>query len=217
MIFIAVMIWGIFDLRIQLFVKTITTTKGGILLTFDDGPDKERTPAILDLLLKKDISAIFFVIGSKVEENTELTKKIIANGHVVGGHSYSHKIESTFYSTRSCIDEIQKCNVSIEKATHQKCSIYRPPFGVSTPSMGKAFKELGTMVIGWSVRSVDTKLSSKVALSRLKRRTRMDSIVLLHDAGSLSIADLEHYIDHCIERGYLFANAQQFIQDHHAA
>ncbi len=213
----SILLWGIFDLRIQLFVKATVHSKNGVLLTFDDGPDAERTPAILDLLRKKKISALFFVIGNQVEKHPEMIKRIVQEGHVVGGHSYSHNLRTTFYSTRSYLKEIDKCNEAIEKVTGITNNVYRPPFGITDPSMGRALKIRKTKTIGWSVRSLDTKLTSKNSLSRLKRRTRKDSIVLLHDNGILDVKDLEGYIDHCIQKEYAIANPVEFIEDLHDA
>jgi peptidoglycan/xylan/chitin deacetylase (PgdA/CDA1 family) len=212
LIYVGEVIWSVFDIRKQMFTSSVIHSNG-ILLTFDDGPDDEKTPIILNILKEHEVSGIFFVIGSKAEKSPELIRRISDEGHVLANHTFSHEISFTWTQASSCLNQIEKCSRVIESISGVKPKLFRPPFGVTNPPIGKAIKRAGLKSVGWSVRSLDTVNDGSKAVQRLMRRTRKDSIVLLHDTGNTSGEELSSFISHCVKEGMTFADAKVFEQD----
>lgn len=182
--FSAVVIWGSFDIKLGYFVKNIThkrTKIKEVALTFDDGPT-EFTPKFLDVLKEKNIKATFFCIGKQIEKYPETFQRIIAEGHTIGNHTFSHSNNTGFLSTSDMIDEIEKCDEAMMKFGNVKTNLYRPPFGVTNPNIAKAIKKTQKESIGWNVRSLDTVIDDeKKILKRIKKNLKKGSIILLHD------------------------------------
>lgn len=156
----------------------------GILLTFDDGPDPDITPLVLDVLDRYGVHAIFFVIGSKAKAHPELLQQIVSRGHTVGNHSFNHSPYANFLGARHLEGEIRACDEAIHAALGPNYPIvyFRPPLGITTHYMQRVLSRTGHVVMGWSVRSLDTldEPRSKV-LSRIEKHLETGSIVLLHD------------------------------------
>src|SRR5690606_10294854 len=191
-------IWGSFDIRRNYFLEAFHQKKGSsenaIALTFDDGPHP-NTNQILDLLQKHQMKATFFCIGSQVEKHPEISLRIVNEGHIIANHTYTHTSKMGFLSKVKLINEIEKCNDIIEKATGKKAMLYRPPFGVTNPNIAKAVEKNGLTVIGWNVRSLDTMITSEEKLlKRLFQRISAGSIVLLHDNRTVTLQTLERLL-----------------------
>lgn len=183
-LFSSVVIWGSFDIQLGYFVKSFThkrTKIKEIALTFDDGPT-EFTPKFLDLLKENNIKATFFCIGKQIEKYPETFQRIIAEGHSVGNHTYSHSNNTGFLSTSKMIEEIEKCDEVMLKIGNIKTDLYRPPFGVTNPNIAKAIKKTAKKSIGWNVRSLDTMIDDeKKIYKRITKDLRKGSVILLHD------------------------------------
>lgn len=184
LMFSAVVVWGSFDITLGYFVNSIIhkrTKIKEIALTFDDGPT-EFTPKFLDLLKENNTKATFFCIGKQIEKYPETFQRIIAEGHTIGNHTYSHSDKTGFLSTSKMIDEIEKCDETILKFGNLKTFLYRPPFGVTNPNIAKAIKKTHKKSIGWDVRSLDTVTESeKKIYNRITKNLQKGSIILLHD------------------------------------
>ncbi|WP_261510188.1 polysaccharide deacetylase family protein [Chryseobacterium paludis] len=182
--FSAVVVWGSFDIQLGYFVNSIThkrTRIKEIALTFDDGPT-EFTPRFLDLLQEHQIKATFFCIGKQIEKYPETFQRIIAEGHCIGNHTYSHSNSTGFLSTVKMIEEIKKCDEAIALAGNRMTYLYRPPFGVTNPSIAKAIKRTGKKSIGWNIRSLDTVIDDKKKIyKRITGKIKPGGIILLHD------------------------------------
>jgi len=161
-------------------VKCTSDNKSKIQLTFDDGPHPEITPEILKILKKYNQKAIFFCIGKNIEKYPEIAKQIIAEGHLIGNHSFSHSYFFDFFGTKKVVEELEKTNRLIKNISGKDCQIFRPPYGVTNPNIAKAVKILNLRIIGWSIRSMDTVKNKKQVLKRLKKAKPGD-IVLFHD------------------------------------
>ncbi len=183
-LFSATVVWGSFDIQLKYFINSITkkrTKIKEIALTFDDGPT-ELTPKFLDLLKEKNIKATFFCIGKQIEKYPETFQRIIAEGHTVGNHTYSHSNNTGFLSSSKMIEEIEKCDEVISKIGNIKTNFYRPPFGVTNPNIAKAIKKTQKKSIGWNVRSLDTVIDDeKKIYNRITKNLNKGSIILLHD------------------------------------
>lgn len=190
--------WGSFDIRLNYFTKAYSSkpnsTKKEIALTFDDGPH-EMTEKVLDLLKKFNVKATFFCIGKQIENNPELFKRIIADGHLVGNHSYSHSGNFGFCSSQKVVDEITKTNKLVEQLSGLKINFFRPPFGVTNPMIAKAVSETKHLVIGWNIRSLDTVYEDENTIfDRVKNKIKPGGIILLHDTSQKSVNVLERLL-----------------------
>ncbi len=182
--FSAVVVWGSFDIQLGYFVNSFThkqTKIKEVALTFDDGPT-EFTSQFLDLLKENNIKATFFCIGKQIEKYPETFQRIIAEGHSIGNHTFSHSNNTGFLSTSKMIDEIERCDEVMLKIGNSKTNLYRPPFGVTNPNIAKAIKKTQKQSIGWNVRSLDTVISEEnKILRKVTKNLKKGSIILLHD------------------------------------
>lgn len=182
--FSMVVVWGSFDITLGYFVNSMThkrTKINEVALTFDDGPS-EFTPQFLDLLKEHQVKATFFCIGKQIEKHPETFQRIIAEGHTVGNHTLSHSNNTGFLTASKMTAEIEKCDEIIFKIGQIKTDLYRPPFGVTNPSIAKAVKRTHKKSIGWNVRSLDTVTEDeKKIYKRVTKGLKKGSIILLHD------------------------------------
>ena len=166
------------------YVKAICKSDApGVVLTFDDGVDEIQTPKVLDVLKKYDAKAIFFIIGEKAEKHPHLVQRIVAEGHKIGIHSYTHKPIFPILAYDNMHKEVWDTKEILEKITGETVDLFCPPFGVTNPNVGKVVEELNLRTIGWNIRSLDTNMSQdrlQVAERVSKKLTGRD-IILLHD------------------------------------
>lgn len=162
-----------------------------ISLTFDDGPDHEMTPRILDVLDAENIKATFFVIGRKAEAHPEIINEITRRGHIIANHSFSHSNMIGFFSSKKLKADIEKCSELLYKIIGQRPLFFRPPFGVTNPRYERVLKKLKLISIGWTVRSFDTTSKSKEKLfERITKSISHGSIILLHDTKQITLETL---------------------------
>jgi len=156
-----------------------------VALTFDDGPDPEVTPRVLDLLDRHGARATFFVVGRKVEEHPGLTAEIHARGHMVENHTYRHLNGFAFLGPRGMEREVQKAQDAIERATGRRPALFRAPAGIRNPWLDLVLARTSLSLVSWTRRGFDTvtRDGHRVA-ERLVRGLRAGDILLLHDGSS---------------------------------
>lgn len=154
-----------------------------VALTFDDGPDPEITPAVLDTLADFQARATFFVIGRQLEKHIALGERMVREGHQLGNHSWQHSRFQNFYSAAGHGKEIDRCAQLIKTlapATGEPW--YRPPVGLKSPAMARAAHKRNLTVVAWSLHSRDTwARDARPIAERVLRLIRPGDIVLLHD------------------------------------
>ncbi len=156
-------------------------------LTFDDGPTA-FTSSILDLLAQHKQKATFFCIGKQIEEHPDIFKRIISEGHGVGNHTFSHTTKMGFFGKEEVVEEIETANAIIKKTGDINTPFFRPPFGVTNPSIAFAVKHTGMRLVGWNVRSYDTVTSSETKiLIRVLKGIKPGCVVLLHDTSEKTV------------------------------
>lgn len=163
------------------FVKALckNAEKGRVIaLTFDDGPDPIQTPKVLDVLKKHNIKACFFCIGSKINGNEALMQRMVDEGHLTGNHSFSHLFSFPLHTSNWIKRDLLACDMLLPNNQNR---LFRPPFGVTNPMIGKAVRSLGYTTIGWNIRSLDTCRSNEKVLNRIRKRLTDGSVILLHD------------------------------------
>ena len=173
------------------------TGRDAVLLTFDDGPHPEGTPAVLDVLRRYDVRGLFFVVGSRVHRAPQLLRRIVDDGHIIGNHSFAHPLDHQFGMFRYYRD-VEQCQTVIERFTGVKPTLFRPPLGHLSPASILVPRLAGLTTVLWTVDSDDWRLkaSHEAALAaerlitRLSRRPLHD-IVLLHDEKTYTAELLE--------------------------
>ncbi len=166
-----------------------------VCLSFDDGPNPEFTPKVLKLLKEHRAKATFFCIGRHLENYPDILKQILADGHSVGNHTYSHSKSFGFFGETKVMAELNQTKSVVRNLTGLNMNLYRPAFGVTNPQIEKAVKNLKLASIGWSVRSLDTTpRSEKAVLDRITNKVAKGDIILLHDTSKKTIAVLERLL-----------------------
>ena len=200
-------------IQLNYFVNSINKGKSkGVSFTFDDGPDLEITPQILDVLAAENIKATFFIIGNKIEKNKELLLRIYNEGHTIGNHSFSHTKKMTMFSSSKLREDIAECSTHIKKVIDQKPLFFRPPYGVTTPRYQRALKALNMKSIGWSLRSFDTVIETKEVLyKKIINKIKPGSIVLFHDTQSVTLSVLTDVIHYCKKSGIEIVSLPELI------
>jgi len=178
------------------------STKNEIALTFDDGPEENHTSKILDILKLNHVPATFFCIGSKVVKNHSLIKRMEAEGHLIGNHSYTHHFFFDLFTKNKMKKELEDTNQIVEEVISKKMKFFRPPYGVTTPVLAKAIRETGMLPVGWSVRSMDTVIKSETKLvEKLSADIKPGDVILLHDTARVTIDSLELIISAIRKKG----------------
>lgn len=176
-----------------------------VALTFDDGPDPIRTPALLDALAEVEAPATFFVVGNRVDASRELTARIAREGHELGNHTYSHPYLPLARSKRVA-HELATTDAAIERATGIVPTLARPPYGGRSPRNVRVFDRAGKRLVLWDVNSFDWKgLTAEAIVERVLARTRPGSIILLHEArdgGEVTIDAVRLLVPALRSRGY---------------
>ena len=183
------------------------TTQNTIYLTFDCGYENGNTEPILDALKKHDVKATFFVVGNFLETSPEIVKRMIAEGHTVGNHTYHHLDMSSISSMDAFKKETQDVENLFEQITGTPITkFYRPPQGKYSESNLQMAKELGYKTFFWSLAYVDwmqdQQPSKEEAFSKLLTRIHPGAIVLLHSTSSTNAQILDELLTKWEEMGY---------------
>jgi len=186
-----------------------------IALTFDDGPDPARTPALLDALAELHVPATFFLLGSRVEESPELARRIAREGHELGNHTFHHPY-LPLRRSRTVAGELATTDAAIARATGIVPALARPPYGGRSPANVRAFEKLGKRVVLWDVNSFDWKGAPAPDIaSRVLARVRPGSIVLMHDArdgGEVTVEAVRMLVPELRARGYELVTCSQMLE-----
>jgi peptidoglycan-N-acetylglucosamine deacetylase len=205
-VYLAVSVTMSFFIRSGYHMKALcrAETKEKILsVTFDDGPDRATTPLLLDVLRETNVPATFFCIGRKIKGNEDILARMVAEGHLIGTHSYSHSDWFDFFSPGRMQQEFRESSRLIFEATGKKPLLFRPPYGVINPMVKRALKGTGFHVAGFSNRAWDTTSREEdVILERLKRNLKPGDIVLLHDTVMTNTGVIRKFVDFARRSGY---------------
>lgn len=157
-----------------------------VAITFDDGPSREFTPAILEILKQYDVPATFFMVGSHVEKYPDIARQIVEDGHAIGNHTQNHRNIPTL-STVELQKEILEATAIITEVTGEYPSFVRPPRGMYDDRLRRLSKLLGQEIVLWSISTRDWRFG--VTASYIERlvdsKVRGGDIILFHDSGAL--------------------------------
>lgn len=159
----------------------------GIALTFDDGPNLEHTPALLDVLDALQIKAHFFIVGKAVVERPQLAQRIHDAGHVLCNHSYTHAHVTRLSPVRQR-SELQQCSAAIADITGSEPLWFRPPYFDTNEDLQSLVDELGMHSVMCSIRSRDTAEGADAASveQSLRQTVVADGIILCHEWSAAS-------------------------------
>lgn len=162
-------------------------TPGAIAFTFDDGPDPETTPRVLELLARRGAKATFFVVGSRAEKHADLVRRIVAEGHALGTHTYGHSHFFHFGAPARQRADIERGIAVVERITGTAPKLFRPPQGLRTPLLRDALRGLPNLVcVTWTERGLDAiGRQARAIVRRIEPAVRDASIVTLHDGAGL--------------------------------
>jgi len=215
LVYSLVLFWGSYYIGSNFFMKVLCragTPAKQIAISFDDGPAPAHTTAILDILKSNNVPAVFFCIGKNITGNETLLKKIAADGHIIGNHSYSHHFWFDLFSTKKMRQDLESMNEQVKKTTGLVPRLFRPPYGVTTPNMKKVMQQTGLTAVGWNIRSLDTVIKDKERLlQKITGPLRPGAIILLHDTSSATLSILPSFIAGARSRGYEFVRLDQLL------
>ncbi len=213
-----------FGLQVGVFRHGAGQKRRLAALTFDDGPSAAYTPAILDILAAKNVKATFFLTGQMAAKHTDIARRVTAEGHEVGNHTYSH-VNMIFLKAAALADEIDRGHQAVLDATGIKPVLFRPPRGLFNNTVRQALLARGYRIVLWSVSAADwSVLSAPMIAWRVRHFVRPGAVILFHDGGALvnnaggkrdkTVAVLSGLIDYLHAKGYTLVTAGELVDSH---
>ncbi|TWT17248.1 polysaccharide deacetylase family protein [Luteimonas marina] len=174
-----------------------------MFLTFDDGPDPEHTPPILDLLKAHGATATFFLIGDRIDRHPEVVQRIVDEGHELGNHSWGHPFMSDLPIERQ-MEEIARADASLSTYDGRATHPFRPPYGVLPRNLLTRFARTGRTIAFWSYDSQDyERLPAPVLIRQVQADPpRSGDVVLMHDDNAGTIELLAGLLPEWRAQGY---------------
>lgn len=184
-----------------------------VALTMDDGP-VPGTANVLDLLRRKGVHATFFVVGQLARRHPALLRRMVAEGHVVGNHSWNHP-EFFGKKARTIRGQLVHTDAAVRRATGRDPVLMRPPFGEVTPKVREACRRLGEAVVLWDVDPLDWKdRKASTIAHRVVKQAKRGSIILTHDSLKTTRAAYSDIIDGLRARGFTLVTVPELFGGH---
>jgi peptidoglycan/xylan/chitin deacetylase (PgdA/CDA1 family) len=190
----------------------VVTNGDRFALTFDDGPDPIYTPRILDVLHSYSMAATFFLVGNRAEENLDIVRRMVAEGHEIANHSYTHPALAHCSVSVAC-DEVRHAEDVLRPFRKSERKFFRPPFGHVTPQSLIASWSEGYRVAMWSVDLKDyyaTTTKEILAPLSLRPIVRGD-IVLYHGTNPVALAALPSVLLSAIANGLTSVRLSELV------
>lgn len=179
-----------------------------IALTFDDGPDPEYTPKLLNGLKERNVRATFFVIGEQAKEYPELIQQIAKDGHQIGCHSYDHTDLRSIPFQDACRQMEDTANI-VEKFTGHRPMVMRPPFGWSPQGLEDAVEMAEVL---WTVDTKDWSIKNSDRITdEALAQVKDGSIILMHDVFQESVDAALMLTDELKRQGFEFVPVEELI------
>ncbi len=197
-------------------VSKVNCTDKLVALTFDDGPNNAYTEEILKILAEEEVKATFFVTGYEVEKNLEAARSIVAAGHELGNHSYSHP-RLIFKFPATVRKELEKTDQAIRSAGFTGEINFRPPYGKRLLVLPWLLAEMGKTTIMWDIEPEsfpEVAASATLMVNHVVERVKPGSIILLHlmyKSREESRKALPQIISELKARGYTLVTVSQLM------
>ena len=214
------------SLKSEVFGKVIhdiDTPRKIVALTFDDGPNGKYTQQVIDILDREGVKATFFLIGKNVETYPEIAKEIAVHGHAIGNHSYTHPWLLPLEKKKSILQEVDKAEAAIYKATGESPRLFRPPHGLRSFWMDDIIRREGYTIFTWDDMTKDYLQGTceKKIARRILSNIHPGSIIVLHDGVNLEhginrenmIEALPEIIRELKKEGYEFVTLDENMED----
>ena len=184
-------------------------SRKAVALTFDDGPNPNTTPVALELLKKYNAKATFFMVGRAVAGNENIIKQVVAEGHQIGNHSWSHPL-LTKISLEQAKSQINDTTEALKKASGQDVHIMRPPYGGINSAIQAAVDQ---SFILWDIDTLDWKNRNTASIMKEVQKTQPGSIILMHDIHQTSIDALPSVLQYLTEQGFELVTIDELMGD----
>lgn len=190
----------------------VTVSEPYVAMTFDDGPHPSNTPRLLDILKQRNVKATFFVVGTNAKAYPHILQRMVAEGHEVANHTWSHA-DVTKISSDSVRNELNTTRDAIVAATGVQPKTFRPPYGAVNSNLKTWIQqEYGYPTIMWSVDPMDWKNRNAAIVSdRLVNGAHKGGILLAHDIHKTTIDAMPSTLDRLLSQGYRFVTVSQLI------
>ncbi len=177
-------------------------------LTFDDGPSKKYTPLLLDGLKERGVKVSFFLLGSNIEGNEDLVKRMQEEGHLIGNHTYNH-VQLTKVSKNEAKEEIEKTGNIIYEITGIYPIYLRPPFGKTREDLELPVELFN---VSWNIDTLDWKTKNVDSILQIvKKQIKDGSIILMHDEYETSVEAALRIVDDLTKDGYRFVTVDELL------
>lgn len=165
---------------------------GQVALTFDDGPDPQVTPQVLEQLDRASARATFFCVGDRIQQYPDLAREIVARGHTIQNHTQTHSHRFAFRGSKGFRHEIGSAQQTIAQLVGKTPVLLRAPAGMRNPFLQPVLNELNLSLISWTRRGFDTReRNQEKVLMRLTRNLAGGDILLLHDGNAAKTSSNE--------------------------
>jgi peptidoglycan/xylan/chitin deacetylase (PgdA/CDA1 family) len=182
-----------------------------IAMTFDDGPHPILTPRLLDMLKARGIRATFFLIGQNAAEYPDIVRRIAAEGHEIGNHTWNHP-QLTKLSPSALREEIERTSSTIAEIIGKPLVVMRPPYGATSLYQPLDEPRIRMKVILWSVDPLDWKYRNSARVeSQILAGAQPGAIILSHDIHATTVAAMPDVFDSLLARGYKFVTVSELI------
>ncbi|MBT4092220.1 MAG: polysaccharide deacetylase family protein [Deltaproteobacteria bacterium] len=189
---------GPFIQRFSFFLPVVLRghrDRAEISLTFDDGPDPETTPRLLELLARYGVKGVFFVIGEKAAANPDLIREILDEGHEIGNHSESHDVFLMLRGRKKIAAEIRSCQETLAGFSIIP-KTFRPPVGITNPHLRPILESLKMRCVGFSCRPLDFgNRRLKGMKDKVLKKIQAGDILLLHDCRPHGAATVDQWLE----------------------
>ena len=189
-----------------------------LYLTFDAGYENGCTEKILTTLKKHQVPAAFFLVGNYLEQNPDLVRTMVADGHIVGNHTMHHPDMSKISDKAAFQKELEDLEALYQQVTGQEMKkFYRPPQGAYSEENLKMAGEMGYKTVFWSLAYVDwnndSQPTAEYAFSKLLPRTHNGAVVLLHSTSVTNAEILDELLTRWKEMGYSFGTVEDLFTE----
>lgn len=190
----------------------VRTNRPAVALTFDDGPHPTHTPMLLDILARYNAKATFYVIGQMVRRYPEILHRIVAEGHEVGNHTWTHPTLSRL-GNPSVLSEIDRTQEIVWRTVGALPVTMRPPYGAITGRQSHMLADQRSIpTIMWSVDTQDWRRpGSSIVADRMVRGARAGAVILAHDIHGPTVRAIPAAIEGIAARGFDFVTVSQLL------
>jgi peptidoglycan/xylan/chitin deacetylase (PgdA/CDA1 family) len=190
------------------------TSNNKILLTFDDGPTETATLKILSVLSKNKIKAVFFCVGNNIKQQTELTQKILQDGHTIANHTMNHNL-ITKMSREEAVNELKSFNDLMKEKFNYQVKYFRPPHGRFNLKTNNILNELNLKCVMWNLLSYDFENKIEKVKYAIDKFLKENSIIVFHDntkSSEIIEEALNYTINNAVKKGYQFGEPEDCLK-----